>query len=597
MKSRKIRRPPLFNPLTIAIKLSQALALDLDDVRPINPEPWEHFKNSQKCLLKKFSSVGETEKAKLRQVAAIQKFLDVAGHVTAFAFVPPLPLGELRMRQNIDAYDLVLWRARHLAAEILGDLDLTEVFQASKHGPGTSQGVRYNDSGNSAKWVLPLSCTPRCSPLIDLYFKWDGSLQESFLYAYPDLSFQDGLKQHLKLVTSSRLTTVPKTSEIDRTIAIEPTANMFLQQGLGAIIAKRLVSYGIDIQVQQDRHREMAWLASVTRKFATIDFSSASDCVGTNLLQWLLPPAWFNVIDMVRCDSVTIVDGEVIPLGCIATMGNATTFVLETLVFFCLGLAVTSLSDGTRSAFVRYEDFRDRVSVFGDDCIVPTQDAPLFIEVCKAVGFLVNDDKSFIEASDPFRESCGADYFQGYNVRPFFLKGPRSMKPSVLRAWLYAVWNGLIKKLISSFGDLTYVYRSRALAYMAQEISRYNKEIYVVPTTDPDDSGCKFYGDSLRLSRLFSVRFARITRDKHGSIVYYRLNSGAPPEGTYTAALELWYWLKFPQTREVAVRHLPLPESPVGFTVRKMDRGYVVCTGRIFAGANVGIPFGVSQPA
>jgi hypothetical protein len=343
---------------------------------------------------------------------------------------------------------------------------------------------------------------------------------------------------------------------------------MFLQQGLGRLIAEKLAVAGVDIQTQQDVHRKMAFEASLSRKYATIDFSSASDCVETGLLEFLLPPDWFRAVDAIRCESV-LVEGVCIDIPCIATMGNATTFVLETLVFYAL--AIATIMKPSRTVLPEWEDFK-RVSVFGDDCIVPVEAARPFMELCKQVGFIVNEDKSFYDKLNPFRESCGADYLGGYNVRPVMLTGPRSSKPSSLRAWLYTVWNVLSKRLLTSLGERNYAY-SYALQLLAREISKHNQELYLIASNDPEDSGLKTWGDWGRLSRLFTIPVAEGLLDVNHTLHYRRLVTTPPKAGLATPELEMWLRLKFPSV----VDPLRPKRGLKDFTVLTgPDRGYVV---------------------
>jgi hypothetical protein len=89
-------------------------------------------------------------------------------------------------------------------------------------------------------------------------------------------------------------------------------------------------------------------------------------------------------------------------------MGNGFTFPLESLIFW----AITCVACGTKA--------RDSVTVFGDDIICPASyidDVTKALELC---GFSVNLKKSYWDG--PFRESCGCDYFNGINIRPFYQK-------------------------------------------------------------------------------------------------------------------------------------------------------------------------------
>jgi hypothetical protein len=90
-------------------------------------------------------------------------------------------------------------------------------------------------------------------------------------------------------------------------------------------------------------------------------------------------------------------------------MGNGFTFELESLIFFAIALTISEDLDlGT-----------DKVSVYGDDVILKAAAFPDFRDLCALLGFEVNQDKSF--SSGCFFESCGAHWFRGVDVKPFYL--------------------------------------------------------------------------------------------------------------------------------------------------------------------------------
>ena len=92
-------------------------------------------------------------------------------------------------------------------------------------------------------------------------------------------------------------------------------------------------------------------------------------------------------------------------------MGNSYTFELESLIFFSLAYATcTHLGLSPKN-----------VSVYGDDVVIPVEAMNLFREVLTVCGFIINTDKSY--SSGPFRESCGADYLEGLDIRPFLSEG------------------------------------------------------------------------------------------------------------------------------------------------------------------------------
>jgi len=323
----------------------------------------------------------------------------------------------------------------------------------------------------------------------------------------------------------------------------------------------------------------------VTRNWATIDFSSASDCVSTKLLKFLLPPIWFKVLDDVRTKTVLI--GQVRhSLPCFATMGNSTTFPLETLVFWSLAVAVDSMNRSPFSSLVEYESLGS-CSVFGDDCLVRTHLADRFISICESCGFIVNKEKSFTKVDCDFRESCGADYKSFRNVRPFYIRRPRSNKPSVVKAWLYTLWNGILKKYILCFGSLRYIYHDRVLRYLATLIHATG-EVFLVADHDPDDSGIKFMGDYLRVKRLFphDTRFSPLRADRHGTFTYRKLISVPMEKGTNFDELEYWYSIKHRASSCNSFHVLStFLRSERSFQVLKRDRGYVVANGLDTTGA------------
>ena len=57
--------------------------------------------------------------------------------------------------------------------------------------------------------------------------------------------------------------------------------------------------------------------------------------------------------------------------------------------------------------------------MYGDDIIVPSNASADAVAVLRAFGFTPNARKTFTTGS--FRESCGGDYFMGYDVRSVYI--------------------------------------------------------------------------------------------------------------------------------------------------------------------------------
>lgn len=211
------------------------------------------------------------------------------------------------------------------------------------------------------------------------------------------------------IVEGNKIITVAKNYKEDRTIAIEPDLNMYIQKGFGSVIRRRLRRHGIDLN-NQETNGDLARFASSTGQLATIDLSMASDTVSLELVRFLLPSDWCEALEQCRSPFGILPSGEKILYRKFSSMGNGATFELESLIFY--GLILGCLHHcGMRSRLV---------GVYGDDLIVPSAMAPLLIRVLEFAGFKPNVKKTHI--SGPFRESCGKHYFNGQEVTPFYVK-------------------------------------------------------------------------------------------------------------------------------------------------------------------------------
>jgi hypothetical protein len=194
--------------------------------------------------------------------------------------------------------------------------------------------------------------------------------------------------------------------------------NMFAQLGLGHIIESRLRSWGINLSMQQDVNRELARVGSESGRFATIDLSSASDSISLRLVDELFPQDFSCWLKFLRTTGCRTPDGARHELYMVSTMGNGFTFPLQTLIFSAVVLAAMSYHG------VEIRHSRPSVpgnwAVNGDDIICETSVSRTVIRLLELYGFAVNKDKTFVEG--PFRESCGADFFQGINVRAVYLR-------------------------------------------------------------------------------------------------------------------------------------------------------------------------------
>lgn len=261
----------------------------------------------------------------------------------------------------------------------------------------------------------------------------------------------------LSFVQGNRFTTVPKTAKTDRSIAVEPSINVFYQLALGRELRRCLARRprirrneegqiirnddgspsftryaGWDLDTAQDVHRQVAEASSVSREFATLDLSNASDTVARNLVRVLLPQGWYESLNDLRSKKTLMdVGNDEIPhkegmhpyltsgqhwvvLEKFSSMGNGFTFELETILFGAIACFIARNCGGVGELGVD-------VFVFGDDIIVKTDVAHPLKSALEFLGFSLNEEKSFFD-DVPFRESCGGDYFAGKPVRPYYLK-------------------------------------------------------------------------------------------------------------------------------------------------------------------------------
>lgn len=303
---------------------------------------------------------------------------------------------------------------RNRVARWLGPLpeDLSGGF-----GPGTCVEYRgENPTVVDKIWLTPTT-TPDAAHLFDvLHFRTLWGLER--------------VRNRLPLPGTSRgnrLTTVPKDGKTDRPISIEPLGNLWLQLGIGRYLKERLRLVGLprfvatEVEIfpglSYQRHDAQSVHKSLARDgwrigLATIDLSSASDTICRELVRWVLPDAWFTLLDACR-SKMTLVpsrDGQKwFHIEKFSSMGNGFTFELETLVFLSLLSVAFQLTPG-----------KD-LWVFGDDIILPEHHFSAALDLLSVVGFVPNLRKSY--ASGPFRESCGGNFHSGVDVVPVRLKG------------------------------------------------------------------------------------------------------------------------------------------------------------------------------
>lgn len=354
--------------------------------------------------------------------------------------------GRFRFRSRVEA---VLHAASNKIANVLGDVPrLSEL--GLRNGPGATTNVKRLWANARNKFSEPLACSSnmvqrlpeilqQLPHLTDLHasetklvawephdVQWLTTDDEDALQEYDDMCEDEKLRRAeingsgavtpsydvVDLVQTvpveihpGRLSFVPKDAGADRTVITQPMLATLVQLAVGDHMVRKLHRVGIDL-TDQTVNQQLAKFGSLTGALATLDLSSASDTIAIELVASLLPVDWFCFLSEFRVGDVDIPGAGVTRMQQFSSMGNGYTFPLETLIFWALTSACCEAGE--------------IVSVYGDDIICPTERCALVQEVLVACGFKINTKKSYVEG--PFRESCGTDWYAGFDIRPYHQK-------------------------------------------------------------------------------------------------------------------------------------------------------------------------------
>lgn len=300
--------------------------------------------------------------------------------------------------------------------DVIEDIDTYSVLV--QHGNGASQEkVPPNSRWDFTQW------DERCEPFFP-----------SRLYAYVNNSHAAVAPVALRTADASpvRVTHVPKTAKGPRIIAVEPSWRMYIQQGLLRSLVKSIERRGLPPRFTDNTlNRDLARIGSVTQEWSTIDLTSASDMVSATLVSDLLSgrPDFRSALFACRSPQALLPRGDIHPLNKFASMGSATCFPIESMVF--AAVAVYAMAPRDKRGRISLPIDRKvvgQVTVYGDDIIVPTTAYVAVTDALTQFGFSVNRKKSF--SSGFFRESCGGDYYAGHDVSYVKLRRPLAFSVS-----------------------------------------------------------------------------------------------------------------------------------------------------------------------
>ncbi len=296
-----------------------------------------------------------------------------------------------------------------LLGDVFADVDLAAYSGelVPKHGPGsTADGLRGNAKFDQREWTDRL----------EKYFPYGEYSIPNWRFSYlldPVNFLEPGTERPVKVIL------VPKTLKTPRIIAVEPTCMQYAQQALLERLVRNLEVDDIVAPLigfgDQDPNRRMAELGSVDGSLATLDMSEASDRVSNQHVRQLVRhfPHLSGALDACRSRKADVPGFGVIRLAKFASMGSAVCFPFEAMVFLTIVTMGIMRHRNLRSAR-DMRRFAGQVRVYGDDIVIPTDCVDSVIDLLETFGLKVNLGKSFWTGK--FRESCGAEYYDGRDV-------------------------------------------------------------------------------------------------------------------------------------------------------------------------------------
>lgn len=211
---------------------------------------------------------------------------------------------------------------------------------------------------------------------------------------------------------SVKPTSVPKSYKNGRIIAPEHAyIGAKLQPVREAMVRALSSSIYKDRFVVEDQteNEELCRIGSIDGSYATIDLTGASDSLSKALMFRILPIVITRITSKYLARYLKAGEEE-IRCGIYATSGNPITFV----TLGCVCLAICILAEQIHTALTKEKVKPSHI--FGDDCCVDARIYDLVCDIMSRLGLVVNLSKSYT-VNSTYRESCGTEYSQGYDLR------------------------------------------------------------------------------------------------------------------------------------------------------------------------------------
>lgn len=211
----------------------------------------------------------------------------------------------------------------------------------------------------------------------------------------------------------SRSVCVPKTFRRKRLIFVEPSSRMLAQKAIQRWFHEQAATrypYKRYMRLEDQSYQRHLLM---NEHAASIDLSDASDHIDRRIM-WLFFKNHPNLRSCLFFNRSVREEISGTIVTSFATMGNATTFPTMTFLLY----AVVRLAE--LEALDKGYRVKCQSGVFGDDIVVDRVIAGSVIGILTRLGLHVNTSKSYVVG--PFKESCGKDVFNGFDVTPTKVK-------------------------------------------------------------------------------------------------------------------------------------------------------------------------------
>lgn len=367
----------------------------------------------------------EIECTQGRQAKAIKAYREVEGELRT------MTSQILREDKTLDEISGRIW------AQVFPELDGLSLvchhsrgFTADRRLANARHGVAKWNERSESSFPSDLHCYPNYGVAADHDGSSDKAEGVEFL----------SVRQELGV----RVVFVPKTLKAPRVIAMEPSHVQYMQQSVKDYIYEVLEAHEFTRRsirfTDQSVNRSLAYSSSIDKRLATLDLKDASDRVHLELVQRIFKTSGLlPYLEDARSLHATLPDGRNMVLTKYASQGSALCFPVEAMVFYTLCQSAMHQLDGRRPSSQSIREYSDMIDIYGDDIIVPVYYADCIVRYLESYALKVNVSKSF--RNSLFRESCGADFYNGTPVRPVYARkfpydNVRSWGPEEIMSWV-----------------------------------------------------------------------------------------------------------------------------------------------------------------